>query len=77
MIKFEVGKTYTCRSACDHNCTWSYCVVARTACTVTLMNIRECKTVKRRIDKYITEKDGIEAVLPEGNFSMCPILRAA
>lgn len=74
MTKFEVGKTYTTRSACNHDCVWAFKVVARTEKTITLDNGE--KTFKCRINKYLTERNNQEMVLPLGNYSMAPILRA-
>ena len=34
MKKFEIGKTYSMRSICDHDCVWTYTVTARTAKTI-------------------------------------------
>lgn len=36
MKKFEIGKTYSMRSICDHDCVWTYTVTARTAKTITI-----------------------------------------
>lgn len=33
--RFEVGKTYSTRSVCDHNCVISVTIASRTARTVT------------------------------------------
>lgn len=74
MKKFEIGKTYTMRSACDHECVWSYTVTARTASTVTLTDGKE--TIKCRISKKFSEYRNAETVLPLGNYSMCPMLSA-
>lgn len=68
---FTVGKTYTCRSVCDHNCIWSFEVIARTAKMVTLKDERG-KVIKKGIKLY----DDTETCMPLGVFSMAPILRA-
>lgn len=75
MEKFEVGKRYEMRSACDHNCVWRYKVIARTEKTITLESRSGHKTLCR-INKRDTEYFGAEAVRPLGTYSMCPILRA-
>lgn len=75
MKKFEIGKKYSMRSACDHNCIWSYTVVARTACTITLED-ESGKTRKCRVSKAYTEYNKAETVLPLGQYSMCPVLSA-
>lgn len=75
MIKFEIGKNYSMRSICDHNCVWTYKVISRTAQTITLLS-DEGKTSKCRISKGLSEYEGYECVYPLGRYSMCPILRA-
>ena len=75
MKTFEIGKTYTMNSPCDHACTWIYKVIARTAATVTLLDDEGKKSV-RRIDKRYSEYCGVEVVHPLGKFSMCPSLYA-
>ena len=74
MIKFEIGKTYKMRSACDHNCVWTYTVIARTAQTVTFTDGKE--TIKCKINKQLSEYDGAETVFPLGRYSMAPTMRA-
>lgn len=71
--KFEVGKTYSTRSACNYDCIFSWEVVARTAKQLTLKKSSSDKTFKRGI--YIYE--GIEHCRPQGTFSMCPVISAA
>ena len=75
MKKFEIGKTYSVRSICNHDCVWTYKVVDRTACTVTLKDDGG-NTAKFRISKKTSEYRGAESVYPLGNYSMCPILSA-
>lgn len=73
MKKFEVGKRYYTRSIGDHNCIWSYEVIARTEKTVTL------KDEYRQIKKFrvsVTPNTETESCKPLGTYSMCPILRA-
>lgn len=36
MIKFEIGKTYTTRSVCDHDCVFTIEVIKRTDKTINL-----------------------------------------
>ena len=73
--QFKVGKSYSMRSACDYNCVWTYKVIKRTACTITLKGERgEQKTC--RISKKLSEYCKVECVLPLGSYSMNPILRA-
>lgn len=75
MRKFEIGKTYSMKSPCDHNCEWIYKVIARTACTVTLVD-EFGKEIKCRISKYAIEMYNEETVYPLGKYSMCPSLTA-
>lgn len=74
MKKFEIGKTYSMRSACNHDCVWSYTVTERTAQTVTLSDGK--KSIKCRIVKQLSEYRGAETVRPLGQYSMCPLLSA-
>lgn len=71
---FQIGNVYTCRSACDHNCVWSFTVTARTAQTITVTDGKETKTL--RIIKNISAYRNAESVYPLGKYSMCPILSA-
>mgnify|MGYP007122042277 CR=1 FL=1 len=75
MKKFETGKSYSMRSACDHECIWTYKVKARTESTITLAD-ENGKETKCRIIKGISEMDNRETVRPLGNYSMAPLLRA-
>lgn len=75
MKKFEVGKEYSMRSICDHNCIWTYTVVARTAQTITLKDERN-NTIKCRVNKQVSEWNNTETVYPLGRYSMCPSLHA-
>jgi hypothetical protein len=71
MKQFETGKTYSCRSVCDHECVWSFKIVARTDKTIKT----ECgKTL--RINPKLTEYNKSETVFPLGRYSMAPILTA-
>ena len=74
MKRFEIGKTYSMRSACDHNCIWTYTVTARTNQTVTISDGKEVK--KCRISKKISEYRNAETIYPLGQYSMCPSLTA-
>lgn len=73
--QFEVGKTYSCRSICDHNCVWAFTVVSRTASTVTLLD-DEGEKITKRINAKSSEREGREIVYPLGRYSMCPVLWA-
>lgn len=74
MTKFEIGKTYTMRSICDHDCIWTYKVIGRTEKTITITDGKETK--KCRINKAYSEYNKTETVFPLGNYSMCPTLNA-
>lgn len=74
MVRFEVGKKYGTQSICNHNCIWTYTIIARTEKTVTISDGSETK--KCRINAKFSEYSGAETILPEGNYSMCPILDA-
>lgn len=75
MKKFEVGSTYQMHSICDSNCIWTYKVIARTACTITLED--DHGEVKRcRINQAWSKVRDAETVLPLGNYSMAPALSA-
>lgn len=70
MSKFEAGKTYSTRSACDHNCIISVTIAKRTEKTVTATVRGEQKTF--RVGSY----DGAEFIKPWGAYSMAPIVTA-
>ncbi len=74
MKKFEIGKTYSMRSICDHNCIWTYTVVARTAKTITISDGE--KTFKCRVIQKASEYRGAETIYPLGQYSMAPSLTA-
>ncbi|MCM1061961.1 MAG: hypothetical protein NC452_16965 [Eubacterium sp.] len=75
MTKFEVGKKYATRSICNSECVWSYTVIARTEKTVTISDGKETK--KCRINEKLSAYRSAETILPEGNYSMCPVLDAS
>lgn len=74
MKQFEIGKEYSMRSICDHECVWTYTVTARTAKTITITDGK--KTIKCRIIAGLSEYCNAESVYPLGKYSMCPILSA-
>lgn len=75
MKQFEIGKTYSTSSICDSNCIWSYTITERTACTVTATDkFGETRTF--RISKKHSEYRNAETFLPEGSYSMCPMISA-
>jgi len=70
MIKFEVGKSYSAKSVCDHNCVFSIEVTKRSSKMITYIYNGTEKRSKVR------EFEGNECVIPD-NYSMAPIFRAA
>ena len=75
IIRFEVGKQYYCRSICNHDCVWTFTIVARTEKTVVLQD-RNGAQHTRRINQKRAERFGYESVFPMGYYSMCPVLSA-
>lgn len=71
MSAFEVGKVYTMRSVGDHNATWTYRVISRTAKTMVLLSPGQ-GMIKRGIGSI----DGIETCYPLGRYSFAPVLKA-
>ncbi len=67
---FQVGRTYRCRSICDHDCIFSFTVMARTEKTVTITV--HGKATRRKVRLC----DGVESIDPHGSYSMAPVLRA-
>lgn len=72
MTQFQVGQTYSTRSACDHECIFSYTVVSRTAKRLVLED-RHGRISKRGVYTY---SDGIEHCKPQGSYSMAPVISA-
>ena len=68
---FQTGQTYTARSACNHDCVFSFRVVSRTAKFVTLASYGN-EDARVGIKIY----DGVEHALPMGSFSMAPSIHA-
>lgn len=72
--EFIVGNSYSMKSPCMHDCVWTYTVVKRTACTITITDGKETKTC--RISKGHTAMRKAETIFPLGQYSMCPVLSA-
>ena len=70
IVKFEIGKTYNCRSITDSNCRYEFTIVKRTEKTVSFNY--ENKTVTKKVTVY----DSREIVFPLGKYSMAPIIKA-
>ena len=73
MKQFEPGKSYFCRSACDHDCVWYFHVVSRTAATITVLH--DGDTMRLRIAKD-SPRWGYEYAMPFGRYSMAPSISA-
>lgn len=73
MKKFEIGKTYTCRSVCDHNTVFEYTVITRTPKTMTL---RDRHGIESRRGIKPSYCGTAESCKPEGTYSMCPVITA-
>ena len=70
MSTFVVGRTYAPRSICDHDCVFSFTILARTAKSVTV-NVHG-KIVRRGLSIW----NGVEQFKPFGSYSMCTIIGA-
>lgn len=69
---FEVGKSYSMRSACNHDCVWTYKVIKRTRCTITIVRQNTQLTCRVKPSELL----GAEYCSPLGTYSMSPILSA-
>lgn len=69
-IAFEAGKTYSTRSACDHECIFRFAIVRRTAKTITFTYHGKEQTRGVRV------WEGVESCYPMGRFSMAPVISA-
>ena len=69
---FEINKTYSMNSACDHNCVWTAKVLKRTAKFVTLRVSGEKEPVRCKVHVW----QDSESCYPLGTYSMCPVLTA-
>ena len=68
--QFKVGATYATRSACDHDCIFSFTILARTPKTITTKV--QGDIVKRGVSTYC----GVEQFKPFGSYSMAAIISA-
>ena len=73
---FEPGKIYTTRSTCDHDCVIAVRIVKRTARTVTIIELLGNHEDKPARKKIYHDQNGQEYIMPWGQFSMAPIIRA-
>lgn len=67
---FQIGNTYTTRSACDHDCIFAFNIVRRTAKTITFTYHGKEQTRGVRV------RDDAETCFPLGRFSMAPVITA-
>tara|TARA_R100001510_G_C7471562_1_gene87597 strand:+ start:51 stop:311 length:261 start_codon:yes stop_codon:yes gene_type:complete len=72
IIRFEAGRTYTTRSICDSECVFAYEIIRRTAASVWVRGINGM-VVRRKIEIW----EGQETCLPEGRYSMAPVIKAS
>ena len=69
-VRFEVGSSYFCRSACDSNCIWHFEILRRTASSVwVLVDGKECR-------RGVRVWNGVEKFEPFGRYSMSPVVSA-
>lgn len=69
-VRFEVGVSYFCRSACDSECIWHFRIIRRTASSVWIeVDGKPCR-------RGIRVWDGIEKFDPFGRYSMSPVVSA-
>lgn len=69
--KFEQGKHYYTRSACQHDCIFAYTIERRTAKSAVIVG----KDGKSQRKKIYDMGDGIERI-SLGSYSMAPVLTA-
>lgn len=70
MTKFNVGQTYSTRSACDHECIYSFTILARTAKQVTV------EVRGKRVRRGLSVWNGVETFKPHGSYSMAAVIGA-
>ena len=76
---FKAGSIYSCRSACDHNCVWSFRVIRRTAKSVWIAPVRRGEVLADEMTRKavtVSHYDDTEIVYPLGKYSMAPVLGA-
>lgn len=71
MAKFVVGRTYQCRLVGDHNSVFRYEVISRTKAFITIKDSDKTKKIK------IHTNEVEEYCYPDGQYSMCPVLKAS
>lgn len=70
---FVVGDLYRCRMASNHETVLVYAVVARTAKFVTFEDLAFGKQYRVKVHR---DERGVETAMPDGRYSMAPVLRA-
>jgi hypothetical protein len=70
-ITFQIGATYTARSASDADTTYEWTIIARTPKFITTRN--KWGETKR---SGIKISDGIEISYPDGSYAWAPIIHA-
>ncbi len=66
--KFEIGKKYSTRSVCDHNCIYTAEIIRKTPKMVVIKiegKIKRCK---------VHTWEGDQFFYPLGHYSMCPVI---
>lgn len=67
--KFEVGRFYSTRSVCDHNCIFTIKVIKRTDKSIWILD-----ESKEKRCKIYNDENG-EYIIPD-HYSMAPVYRA-
>ena len=71
-MPFRVNREYSTRSACSHECIFTFKVTRRTAKSVWITgDTHEHEPTRRKIEMW----DGKESIYPLGKYSMAPIIR--
>lgn len=71
-IKFVVGKVYSTRSSCNHDCIYSYEILRRTDKSVWIKS----EVGRGVIRRSVKVRAGVEYIYPEGRYSMAPVINA-
>jgi len=67
---FKIGQTYSTRSACDHECIFSFTVKSRSNKFLVLSSNQG----EKRVGVFVY--DGTERAMPYGRYSMAPQITA-
>ena len=73
--QFKVGCIYAESFICNADNFYSFTVISRTACTITVKD-KHGKIKKMRISKKYSAYKGVETVLPFGDYSMAMLIDA-